>query len=195
MEHFLATYGAIGVFLGAAFEGQTAVVVGGLLARQHLMNLWVVAASAAAGSALIDHLLFVAGRRYRSAKLVVRATRQPAFAKALRFIERYPVGYTLVFRFLYGLRLASPIAIGVSRVSTWVFTVLNIVAAAIWAAVFVGVGYAGATALHQLFRGRHAGRITVSVAVALVALVAAIALVRWLRERRRGDEAEPAEAA
>lgn len=194
MEHFLATYGAIGVFLGAAFEGQTAVVVGGLLAKQHLMNLWVVLISAAAGSALIDHLLFVAGRRYRSAKLVVRATGQPAFAKALRFIERYPVGYILVFRFLYGLRLASPIAIGVTKVSGWVFTILNIVAAAIWSAVFVGVGYGGATALHRLFHGNHPGRVVLAVAIGLVALVAVLAVGRWLWGRRAARRTAGAQA-
>jgi membrane protein DedA with SNARE-associated domain len=185
MEHFLATYGAIGVFLGAAFEGQTAVIVGGLLARQHLMNVWVVFASAAAGSAIIDHLLFVAGRRYRSSRIVVRAAGQPAFAKALRFIERYPVGYILVFRFIFGLRLASPIAVGVSQVPTWSFTILNAIAAAIWSGVFVGAGYVGAEALHAMFHGHHAGRITIAVAVAFIAVVAIAGLMRWLAHKRQ----------
>jgi len=72
--------------------------------------------SATAGSGILDHLLFVAGRRFRSHRLVTRASEQPAFAKALRFIERYPISYILVFRFIFGLRVASPIAIGVSSV-------------------------------------------------------------------------------
>ena len=104
MEEFLTQYGPIGVFLGSAFEGQTAVVVGGLLARQHLLPLWVVLACATAGSGLMDHLLFVAGRRFRAHRFVVRAAQQPAFARALRFIERYPVSYILTFRFIFGLR-------------------------------------------------------------------------------------------
>src|SRR4051812_23029347 len=114
MEQFLTHYGPIGVFLGSAFEGQTAVVVGGLLARQHLLPLWVVLACATAGAGIMDHLLFVGGRRYRTHRWVSRAAQQPAFARALRFIERYPVSYILAFRFIFGLRLASPIAIGVS---------------------------------------------------------------------------------
>jgi membrane protein DedA with SNARE-associated domain len=189
MDHFLAQYGAIGVFLGSAFEGQTAVVVGGLLAKQHLMNLWTVVLAATAGSGLIDHMLFVAGRRYRSARLVTRAAAQPAFAKALRFIERYPIGYILVFRFLFGLRLASPIAIGVSKVATWVFTVLNIVAALLWAVVFTALGFGGAAALHRLFHGHHAGRITLAAAVILVATVAILGVIRWMVHRRRQREA------
>ncbi|MDB5423653.1 MAG: DedA family protein, partial [Phenylobacterium sp.] len=106
----------------------------GLLARQHLLPLWLTLASATAGSGILDHLLFVAGRRFRSHRYVVRVSEQAAFARALRFIERFPITYILVFRFIFGLRLASPIAIGVSQVPTWRFTVLNLLGAAIWAA-------------------------------------------------------------
>src|SRR5215471_6819313 len=102
MEEILRQYGPIGVFLGAAFEGQTAVVVGGLLARQHLLAFWVVLASATAGSGLIDHLLFVAGRRFRDHRWVQRMTGQAAVARALGLIERFPNSYTLIFRFIFG---------------------------------------------------------------------------------------------
>src|ERR1700761_4366599 len=129
MEEFLRQYGPIGIFLGAGFEGQTAVIVGGILARQHILQLWLVLLSATAGSGVVDHLLFVAGRRFRSHRWVVRATRQVAFARALAFIERFPISYILAFRFIFGLRVASPIAIGVSQVPTWRFTLLNIAGA------------------------------------------------------------------
>jgi hypothetical protein len=107
MEEFLRQYGPIGIFLGSGFEGQTAVIVGGLLARQHILQLWLVLLSATAGSGLVDHLLFVAGRRFRSHRWVVRATQQVAFARALRFIEQFPISYILAFRFIFGLRVAS----------------------------------------------------------------------------------------
>ena len=176
MEEFLRQYGPIGVFLGAAFEGQTAVVVGGLLARQHILAYWVVLTCAAAGSGIIDHLLFVAGRRFRSHRWVRRATDQAAFAKALGFIERFPIGYILAFRFIFGLRLASPVAIGVSKVPTWRFTVLNIAGAVIWAGAFSAAGFIFGEALHNLLGHHHAGRWTLYVAAALVAAV----LVAWL---------------
>jgi membrane protein DedA with SNARE-associated domain len=186
MEHFLTNYGAIGVFLGAAFEGQTAVVVGGLLARQHLLPLWLVLISATAGSGLLDHLLFVAGRRYRSSRLVVKATQQAAFAKALGFIERFPNSYILTFRFLFGLRLASPIAIGVSKIPTWRFTVLNIVGAMIWSGAFTGAGYVFGETVENLF-GRHAGRWTLIAAGVLVVVVLLIGAVRLLLRRAKAQ--------
>jgi membrane protein DedA with SNARE-associated domain len=190
MEHFLTNYGAIGVFLGAAFEGQTAVIVGGLLARQHLLPLWLVLASATAGSGFLDHLLFVAGRRYRSSRLVVRATEQVAFAKALRFIERFPISYILAFRFLFGLRLASPIAVGVSQIPTWRFTLLNIAGAMIWAGAFTGLGYVFGTTVENLF-GRHAGRWTLIAAGVLILAVLLFGAGRFLlqRVRARGEAA------
>ncbi|MBS0363171.1 MAG: DedA family protein [Proteobacteria bacterium] len=186
MEEFLRQYGPIGIFLGAGFEGQTALIVGGLLARQHILNLWVVLACATAGSGLVDHLLFVAGRRFRTHRWVVRATQQAAFARALRFIERYPIGYILAFRFIFGLRVASPIAVGVSKIPTWRFTVLNIAGAVIWATAFTLSGFVFGEAVHNLLgHGHHAGRWTLVAAGGVVLVVILIAGVRYLLRRRK----------
>ncbi|MBS0334063.1 MAG: DedA family protein [Proteobacteria bacterium] len=194
MEEFLRQYGPIGIFLGAGFEGQTALIVGGLLARQHILNLWVVLACATAGSGLVDHLLFVAGRRFRTHRWVVRATQQPAFARALKFIERYPVGYILAFRFIFGLRVASPIAVGVSRIPTWRFTVLNILGAVIWATVFTLVGFVFGEAVHNILgRGHHAGRWTLIAAAAVVTAVAVVWATRYLLRRRKPAPETPRE--
>ena len=193
MEEILRQYGPIGVFLGAAFEGQTAVVVGGLLARQHILAFWVVLLSATAGSGLIDHLLFVAGRRFREHPWVMRATNQAAFARALKFIERFPTSYTLIFRFIFGLRLASPVAIGVSQVPTWRFTVLNILGALIWAGVSSGAGFLFGEALHNVIgHGHHAGQWTLISAGVIIAVVVAYWIVRYLLQRRRAHEESPA---
>jgi membrane protein DedA with SNARE-associated domain len=186
MEEFLRQYGPIGIFLGAGFEGQTALIVGGILARQHILHLWLVLLSATAGSGLVDHMLFVAGRRFKSHPWVVRATEQQAFAKALSFIEKYPVGYILAFRFIFGLRIASPIALGVSKIPTWRFTLLNILGAIIWATAFTLAGFIFGEAVHNLVgHGHHAGRWTLIIAGAIVGLVAVFWLVRLLWRRLR----------
>jgi membrane protein DedA with SNARE-associated domain len=194
MEEFLRQYGPIGIFLGAGFEGQTAVIVGGLLARQHILQLWLVLLSATAGSGLVDHLLFVAGRRFRSHRWVVRATSQVAFARALAFIERFPISYILAFRFIFGLRVASPIAIGVSRVPTWRFTVLNIAGAMLWATSFTMLGFIFGEAVHNLLGpGHHAGRWTLIAAGGINVAVALAWAVRYLLRRRKAA-AKPAPA-
>src|SRR5258706_9624005 len=172
MEEFLRQYGPIGIFLGAGFEGQTALIVGGILARQHILQLWVVLACATAGSGIVDHLLFVAGRRFRAHRWVARATQQVAFARALNFIEKFPISYILAFRFIFGLRVASPIAIGVSQVPTWRFTVLNILGAVIWAGAFTMGGFIFGEAIHDLLgRSNHAGRWTLIAAGGVIVVV------------------------
>jgi membrane protein DedA with SNARE-associated domain len=189
MEEILRQYGPIGVFLGAAFEGQSAVIVGGLLARQHLLGYWVVLASATAGSGIVDHLLFVAGRRFREHPWVMRATNQAAFARALKFIERFPTSYTLIFRFIFGLRLASPVAIGVSQVPTWQFTILNALGALIWAGTFSLAGFLFGEALHNIIgHGHHAGQWTLIAAGAFAAAVIVFWIGRLLLRRRRDRE-------
>lgn len=186
MEEFLRQYGPIGIFLGAGFEGQTALIVGGILARQHILHLWVVLVCATAGSGIVDHLLFVAGRRFRTHRWVARATQQEAFARALRFIERFPISYILAFRFIFGLRVASPIAIGVSQVPTWRFTALNVLGAIIWATSFTMAGFIFGEAIHNLVgHGHHAGRWTLIAAGAVVVFVGIAWAIRYLRRRRR----------
>jgi membrane protein DedA with SNARE-associated domain len=186
MEEFLRQYGPVGIFLGAGFEGQTALIVGGILARQHILQLWIVLACATAGSGIVDHLLFVAGRRFRTHRWVMRATQQVAFARALTFIEKYPISYILAFRFIFGLRVASPIAIGVSQVPTWRFTLLNIAGAVIWASAFTMAGFIFGEAVHNLLgKGHHAGQWTLIAAGGVVAVVAMVWAVRYLLRRRR----------
>lgn len=193
MEEFLRQYGPIGIFLGAGFEGQTAVIVGGLLARQHIVQLWLVLISATAGSGVVDQLLFVAGRRFRTHRWVVRATQQQAFARALTFIERFPISYILAFRFIFGLRVASPIAVGVSQVPTWRFTVLNVLGAIIWATAFTMAGFIFGEAVHNVFgHGHHAGRWTLIAAGGIVAVVLIVWAVRYLLRRRRPQTEAPA---
>jgi membrane protein DedA with SNARE-associated domain len=186
MEEFLRQYGPIGIFLGAGFEGQTALIVGGILARQHILQLWLVLACATAGSGIVDHLLFVAGRRFRTHRWVLRATQQVAFARALTFIEKYPISYILAFRFIFGLRIASPIAIGVSQVPTWRFTALNIAGAVIWASAFTMAGFIFGEAIHNLLgRDHHAGRWTLIAAGGVIVVVGIIWAVRYLLRRRK----------
>jgi putative solute:sodium symporter small subunit len=122
----------------------------------------------------------------------MRVTGQVAVARALRLIERFPNSYTLIFRFIFGLRLASPVAIGVSQAPTWQFTVLNILGALIWAAVSSGAGFLFGEALHNVIgHGHHAGRWTLISAGVIIAVVLAYWIVRYLLQRRRAHQESP----
>jgi membrane protein DedA with SNARE-associated domain len=175
----LAALGPIAIALGAAFEGQTSVIAGGVMARQQILSPAVVVLAAALGSGVIDYLLFVLGRSFRHTRWVRSAAEKPAFDKALSLIERHPIGFILSFRFLFGLRAAGPIAVGVSDVSTRKFATLNAVAAGIWAGAFVAVGYVFGPAVMSLLAAIFAHAAPVAAGVAAVLLVAGLAFWRW----------------
>ena len=60
---------------------------------------------------------------------------------ALHWLERYDAGFILSFRFIYGVRNFSSFALGLSAVKWDRFLRLNFLAAGLWAASFVAVGF------------------------------------------------------
>lgn len=185
IEELIAAYGPLAILLGAAFEGHTAVVIGGALAHHGTLSMGVVLGASALGSGVLDHLLFVLGRRFRQTAYVQRFVAKPGFAKSLQLIERYPNGFILSFRFFFGLRAAGPVAVGVSQVSHWRFAILNAIGSCIWAGLFAGFGYAlgpaAITLLEQFVP--HAG--PVALVVAALVLVGAFGFWRWRVWSRR----------
>ena len=56
-------------------------------------------------------------------------------------LERHPVGFIFAFRFLYGFRTISPIAIGTTAVAPRLFAAVNAVSAISWGIIFCSIGY------------------------------------------------------
>ncbi|MBA3896324.1 MAG: DedA family protein [Sphingomonadaceae bacterium] len=166
-------YGVLGVALGAGFEREAAVITGGVLARHGAFNPIGTAIAAWLGSFAADQVFFALGRSQRDSRFVARVARKAAFNRALAAIERHPVAFCIAFRFVYGFRVAGPVAIGVSHVPARLFLLLNSVSAALWAALFTALGYClGATferALRGLLTPAHLAIAVVAAAVLLAA--------------------------
>ncbi|WP_445191307.1 DedA family protein [Sphingomonas sp. Tas61C01] len=185
IEALIARYGLAAVFLGAGVEGETMVLAGGLFAHEGMLSLPGTMIAAAVGSFMADQALFAAGRRFRGHRWVVRAQAKPAFAKALQTLERYPTGFIFAFRFLYGLRTVSPVAIGTSHVPFRTFVAINAVAAVTWSVLFTSLGYVFGTGIAELFgRYRPHGRQWLWVVLAATVLGLAFGGFRWWRRRR-----------
>ncbi len=177
----IARYGLLAVFAGAAIEGETAVMTGGLLVHQGLLPFLGTAAAATAGSFCADEAFFLLGRRFRDHPRVRRIAARPAFARALNMVERHPTGFVVAFRFLYGLRTVSPVAIGTSAISARRFVALNALAAVLWGLAFTGIGYVFGHGIELAFgRLRSAAHIAGAVAV----LAAATLALAWALRRR-----------
>jgi len=184
LHQFIVDYGLWAVLAGTFLEGESVVVFAGFLAHQRLLHLPYVMLCAFAGSFMADQLLFFLGRRYRDHRFVRRIREKPAFEKALAAIDRYPHGFILSLRFLYGLRTVGPVALGMSRVPPLRFLVLNAVAAVIWAVCFSVVGYAFGQTIETLLGRLHGVETKLAVAAA-IGLVIGLAYHLVARRRQR----------
>ncbi len=184
IETLIVRYGVAAIFVGAGVEGETSVVAGGVLAHRHLIPLWAAMAAASTGSFVADQLFFAAGRYFRDNPRVRKVESKPAFAKAIAIFEHHPTLFVIGFRFLYGLRTVSPMAIGTSHVRTRTFLLLNALSAAVWGVLFTGIGYAFGGGIERLVGGSvSAGRILPIATVIIVLLLTIAQTVRWLHHR------------
>lgn len=146
----IGQYGVVAVFLGTFLEGETIVVVAGFLSHQGLLNPYAVGLAAFAGSFLGDQLWFYLGRRHAAHPFVARVARSKLVQKVLAAIEDHPNKFILSFRFIYGIRTVSPVAIGMSKIPARKFLLLNAIAAALWAVVFTALGYVFGQAIESI---------------------------------------------
>lgn len=167
-------------------EGESFVLAGGALAHRGLFPPWEVAAAAFGGSVTMDQVCFAIGRYFRDWHWVRRLREKRAMRTALGFVERHPNGYIIAFRYLYGLRIISPIAIGLTQIGWLRFFLLNTLSAIVWAVGFTWAGVLAGSAIERLL-----GRVNSALVILIIVLVLAgvsSALVHRVVARRTAQD-------
>ncbi|TIN04289.1 MAG: DedA family protein, partial [Mesorhizobium sp.] len=141
IHRLIEQYGLIAVFLGCVAEGESAAILGGFFAHQHIFVLWQAFLAAFLGAFAGDTAFFTLGRSFADHPYVVRLRRRPGFRRAYRLLNTHPNIFVLTNRYIYGMRLVGGIAAGLSTVSVPRFVILNAISSAVWAALFGTVGY------------------------------------------------------
>jgi membrane protein DedA with SNARE-associated domain len=166
------------IFVWTFFEGETIVLFAAFAAAQGLLDPLLLVVCAGLGSYLGDQCYFWLGRKYGVRLLNRFPSWRPGVENALSWLERYDVWFILSFRFIYGVRNFSSFALGLSAVRWERFLRLNFLAAMVWAASFVAIGY---------FLG-HAFSTAVNIAnwlgYALLGVFVALGCGIWLLHRR-----------
>lgn len=173
MEHLIAEYGYWAVLAGTFFEGETVPVLAGFAAHEGMLRLDLVMLCAFIGSFTGDQVWFWVGRRYGKTWLAKHPKSAVAAERVGRLLDRWGDLFVLSFRFLYGLRAVSPIAIALSSISVIRFAALNLVSAAVWAVAVGSLGYVFGQAIEGMM-GRlkvWEHRILAALAIALVIFV------------------------
>jgi membrane protein DedA with SNARE-associated domain len=185
LADLVAQYGYAAVFVGSILEGETILLLAGAAAQKGYLSFAGVAALAFCGGTLGDQILFAIGRRHGVA-LLRRYPRLAARAEPVQqAIRRHQDLLIIGVRFMYGVRLIGPFVIGMSEVSARRFLPLNLLGAAVWAPLVVGVGYAFGHTLDWLLTGIARFEAVGLVVLALVA--AGIGLRQWLHRKDKGS--------
>ncbi|MEO5809778.1 MAG: DedA family protein [Sphingomicrobium sp.] len=188
VNHWIAHYGVLGVFLAAAIEGELGVVIGGAMARMGTLNPFSVALAAWIAAFLSAQLFFYAGRSQRDSKWVHKVTDKRAFALAIKWIDRHPRLFCLFYRFVYGMRIVGPVAISLSHIKAHTFLVFNVFTALAWAIVGVSLGWLFGHELANLVRAWFTPqRFAIASATAVLLLVGVIG---WRAKRAARQKAE-----
>lgn len=139
-EALVLAYGYPLLFIGIIFEGETFLLIGAFLAHRGYLSLPIVMAVAFASTVLTDQTFFWIGRTRGMTILTRHPEWESRVDKVRRLLEKYQLSLIVTFRFLYGLRILTPLVIGASGFSPRLFLSFNLVGAVIWV---ISIGLAG----------------------------------------------------
>ena len=137
----LQDYGYWTILIWTFLEGETVVIIAGILAQRGYMDPKLIALCAFFGSCASDQLMFLLGK-YKGPVVLSRFPKLARNAeRAERLIHKFETPLILGFRFVYGVRNVTPIMLGINKVNHLKFLLLNIIGAAVWAATFTWGGF------------------------------------------------------
>jgi membrane-associated protein len=171
-----------GAFVGLVVPGETAIVLGGVVAAEGGVELGPIAVVAWLAAALGDLTSFALGQRLGRRFLLARGPRlgitAPRMERVEAFFAQHGPKAILIGRFVGIVRAVAPFLAGASRLRLRAFLPWSLIGTATWATAFTLVGYAFhrsfASAAHTLTHG--------ALALAVVA-TAVLVLRAHLRAR------------
>jgi membrane protein DedA with SNARE-associated domain len=172
----LHQYGYALIFLGTLAEGETLLVLGGYFSHRGYLDLGGVIIASFVAAVCGDQLFFHLGRRHAKTLLERFPRLRDKVNVALRRVEDHQVKIVLSMRFLWGLRIALPVALGLTTMNARRFFWLNLLSAAVWSSMFALVGFGTSRVASQIFADLHSYEKWIALALLAVAL-----LVLWIR--------------
>ena len=137
--HILIIY--LGIFIGVFLEGELIMLTSIIASRNGNLNLWLVILVGVLATIFSDMFYFFIGRNRGKAWLLKNRRFIPKAKRVSRKIEKYPVLIFVIYRFLYGFRMITPLLIGLSKTKTRKFFLYCIFTTILWAAVYSVPGY------------------------------------------------------
>lgn len=172
------------IFVGFVLPGETAAVIGGVIASQGNANIVVMVALVVAAAIIGDSVGYEVGRWLgpRVLEIKVLAKRRAKLDDAQDFLRRRGGGAVFLGRFIAFFRAVMPALCGIARMRYPKFLFYNALGGIVWGCGFVLLGYFGANSYEQLESVIGRGS---AIAVAVVAVVL---LIVWQVRRHRAPQ-------
>jgi undecaprenyl-diphosphatase len=178
-----------GAFLGFIAPGETAVLVGGLVAGQGQISLAVLIAVVWGCAVAGDFTSFLLGRRLGRPWLLRHGARLKITEERLDqvegFFERRGGATIMVGRFLGFVRPLLPFTAGASKMPLRRFAPYDVLAAGLWATTFCVLGYVFWRSIHELTTYVSRGLFAFATLVVLIAAIVGLVRLRRDAEARR----------
>jgi membrane protein DedA with SNARE-associated domain/membrane-associated phospholipid phosphatase len=186
-----------GAFVGLVAPGETAVLVGGLVAGQGRISLVVLIAIVWAAAVAGDVTSFTIGRRLGREWLLRHGERLKITDERLQtvegFFERHGGATIVIGRFIGFVRPLAPFVAGASKFPLRRFLPYDVLGAGAWSATFCVLGYVFWRSFDRLTSYVSRGLLAFGTVVVIIAAIYGLVRLREdeaLRERVRGRLAE-----
>jgi membrane-associated protein len=178
-------FGEAALLIGFVVPGETAVLLGGVLANRHQVSLPVIATVAVIAAVLGDSVGYEVGRHFGTRLLGTRlfARHRDGLERGQRALREKGGRAVFLARFTAFLRAVMPGLAGIARMRYLRFLAFNAAGGLVWGAGFTLLGYLAGASYQTV--GKVAGRASAAI-LAIVVLIVVIALV--IRRRRRHAE-------
>ncbi len=134
---WMKEYGYIILFIWSMLEGESGLIMAGLLSHTGDMSIFMAIFVAGLGGFAGDQVYFYIGRFNK--KYVYRKLKGQRRKLALAHLLLKKYGWPIIFaqRYMYGLRTVIPISIGLTRYDAKTFALINLLSAWCWGALTI----------------------------------------------------------
>ncbi len=138
---WLKEYGYVILFIWSILEGETGLIMAGVMSHTGDMRYLIAVFVAGLGGFAGDQLYFYIGRFNKGLIQRKLHKQRRKFAIAHLLLKKY--GWPIIFmqRYLYGLRTVIPMSIGLTKYSSKRFALINLLSAWVWAAITITPAY------------------------------------------------------
>lgn len=189
--HGLPAYALVGglafaeaaLFVGFVLPGETAVLLGGVLAHQHRVSLPGIAVVAVLAAVIGDSVGYEVGRHFGTRLLASRLfdKRREALERGQETLRRNGGRAVFLARFTAFLRAVMPGLAGTAHMPYRRFLAFNAAGGLVWGVGFTLIGYVAGASYPKV--EKYVGR--TSEGILAVVVLAVLVLVIWRRRRER----------